>query len=132
MPVSMIPLSPPDNRMAELDALLRRMPQDAPKRQVAPKAPPAYLTRLAAELRARAVARAAHARECRARLIREKREAAATRRRESTAYARAVHQAKIRAEERAIIREALASGPVSDSTVALEDRFAAFRMLTGA
>jgi hypothetical protein len=30
MPVSILP-PPPDNRMAELDALLRGKPQDAPK-----------------------------------------------------------------------------------------------------
>ena len=131
MPVSMAPPAPPDNRMAELDALLRRKPQDAPKRKGVPRAAPAYLTGLAAELRARAVARAAHARECRARLIREKKAATAQARRESTVTARAALARERQAEERSIIREALANGPVSDATVPLENRFAAFRMLNG-
>ena len=74
MPVSMVPPPRYDNRMAELDALLRGKPPDAPRRQGAPKAPPPYLTALAAELRAKAVARAAHARECRARLRKERRQ----------------------------------------------------------
>jgi len=125
----MTPPPPPDNRMAELDALLRRKPQDAPRRQVAPKAPPAYLTGLAAELRARAVARAAHARECRARMRAERKETTRKNRQASATHAREVYLANIRAEKRAIIRAALANGPVSDSTVPLEKRFAAFRML---
>ena len=73
--------------------------------------------------------RAAHARECRARLIREKRETTARSRRETAAHARQVHQERNRRQERAVILEALANGPVSDSTVPLENRFAAFRML---
>ena len=127
MPVPMTPPVPPDNRMAELDALLRRKPQDAPKRQGVPRVAPAYLTGLAVELRARAVARAAHARECRARLRKE-------RNRTRTEKARSAHVAqagKPSAYERAQVREALANGPASDSTVALEKRFAAFRMLRG-
>ena len=72
MPVAMLPSAPPDNRMAELDALLRGKPQDAPKRKGVPRVAPAYLTGLAAELRAKAVARAERARECRARLMRKK------------------------------------------------------------
>ena len=114
-------MTPPpryDNRMAELDALLRRRPQDAPKRQGVPRVAPAYLTGLAVELRARAVARAAHARECRKRLRQQRAEASAKRgRRNSKAY------------ERAQVLEALENGPVSDSTAPLENRFAAFRML---
>jgi hypothetical protein len=39
MPVAMTPPAPPDNRMAELDALLRGKPQDAPKRKGVPRAP---------------------------------------------------------------------------------------------
>ena len=74
MPVSILPPPPPDNRMAELDALLRGKPQDAPKRKGVPRAAPAYLDALAVDLRLRAVARAAHARECRARLRKERRQ----------------------------------------------------------
>ena len=125
MPVRMVPPAPPDNRMAEVDALLRRRPQDATKRQVAPRAAPAYLTVLAAELRAKAVARAERARECRARLRKE-------RNRQRTEKARAAHVAqagKPSAYERAQVREALANGSESDSTVPLEKRFAVFRML---
>ena len=125
MPVRMVPPAPPDNRMAEVDALLRRRPQDATKRQVAPRAAPAYLTVLAAELRAKAVARAEHARESRARLRKE-------RGRTRTEKARAAHVAqagKPSAYERAQVREALANGSESDSTVPLEKRFAVFRML---
>jgi len=114
----MTPPAPPDNRMAELDALLRRKPQDAPKRQWVLRVAPPYLTSLAAELRAKAVARAAHARECRARMRQQRAEASAKRgRRNSKAY------------ERAQVREALANGMASDSTAPLEKRFAAFRML---
>ena len=120
MPVRMVPPAPPDNRMAEVDALLRRKPQDAPKRPGVPRVAPAYLTGLAVELRARAVARAAHARECRKRLRQQRAEASAKRgRRNSKAY------------ERSQVLEALENGPVSDSTAPLEKRFAAFRMLRG-
>ena len=127
MPVSMVPPPRYDNRMDELDALLRRMPQDAPRRQVVPRAAPPYLTGFAAELRAKAVARAEHARECRARLRKE-------RNRTRTEKARSAHIAqagKPSAYERTQIRAALANGPESDSTAPLEKRFAAFRMLRG-
>jgi hypothetical protein len=43
-----------------------------------------------------------------------------------------VQAGKLCAYERAQTRQALANGPDSDSTVPLENRFAAFRMLTGA
>ena len=74
MPVSIHQLPATDGRMAELDALLRGKPQDAPKRKGVPRAAPAYLDALAVDLRLRAVARAAHARECRARLRKERRQ----------------------------------------------------------
>ena len=74
MPVSMTPPPPPDNRMAELDALLAGKPVNRGRRQASTRRRPEYLIGLAAELRARAVARAAHARECRARLRKERRQ----------------------------------------------------------
>ena len=131
MPVRMTPPVPPDNRMAELDALLRRRPQDATKRQVAPRAAPAYLTVLAAELRAKAVARAAHARECRKRLIQQRAETTKQHRREAAANARKVNQERNARQECEMIHAALESLGQA-VTQPLENRFAAFRMLTGA
>ena len=129
MPVSMKPPVSPDGRMAELDALLRRKPQDAPPRKVAPRAAPAYLDALAVDLRWRAVARAAHARECRARLRAERKEATRKNRQDSAAHAREVQSARKKAYEHAQVREALANGTDSESTAPLENRFAAFRLL---
>ena len=108
MPVAMKPPAPPDNRMAELDALLRGKPQDAPKRQGVPRVPPAYLTSLAAELRARAVARAAHARECRARLSQQRKATTRKNRQASAAHAREVQSARKKEYEHAQVVEALA------------------------
>lgn len=111
MPVSILPPPPPDNRMAELDALLRRKPQAEPKRQGVPAGvPPAYLTSLAAELRARAVARAAHARECRAQLAQQRKATARTNRSDAAAHAREVQSARKKAYEHAQVVEALARG----------------------
>ena len=118
MPVSILPPPPPDNRMAELDALLRGKPQDAPKRQGVPRVPPAYLTSLAAELRARAVARAAHARECRARLRAERKETTRKNRKDSAEHAREVQSARRKEYEHAQVVEALARSRVSPATVA--------------
>ena len=108
MPVSILPPAKYDGRMAELDALLRGKPQDAPKRQGVPRVPPAYLTGLAAELRARAVARAAHARECRARLSQQRKASARTNRQEAAAHAREVQSARKKEYEHAQVVEALA------------------------
>ena len=108
MPVSMTPPPHYDTRMAELDALLRGTPQDAPKRKGVPRVAPAYLTGLAAELRARAVARAAHARECRARLAQQRKATARTNRQASAAHAREVQSARKKAYEHAQVVEALA------------------------
>ena len=108
MPVAMKPPAPPDNRMAELDALLRGKPQDAPKRKVAPRAVPAYLDALAVDLRLRAAARAAHARECRARLAQQRKATARTNRQASAAHAREVQCARRKAYEHAQVVEALA------------------------
>ena len=111
MPVAMKPPAPPDNRMAELDALLRGKPQDAPKRKGAPRVPPAYLTSLAAELRARAVARAARARECRMRIRQERKETALQHRREAAAHATEVRMERWNRQERELIRAALDFNP---------------------
>jgi hypothetical protein len=108
MPVSILPLRPTDNRMAELDALLRRKPQDAPKRKGVPRAVPAYLDALAVDLRWRAVASAAHARECRARRREERKETTRKNRQDSAAHAREVNCARKKAYEHAQVVEALA------------------------
>jgi hypothetical protein len=108
MPVAMTPPAPPDNRMAELDALLRGKPQDAPKRKGVPRAAQAYLDALAVDLRLRAVARAAHARECRARLTSERKETTRKNRQASAAHAREIQSARKKAYEHAQVVEALA------------------------
>jgi hypothetical protein len=107
MPVSILPPPPTDNRMAELDALLRRKPQDAPNRRRVPRAAPAYLDALAVDLRLRAVAKAAHARECRARLRAERKETTRKNRQDSAANAREVQSARKKAYEHAQVIEAL-------------------------
>jgi hypothetical protein len=94
--------------MAELDALLRGKPQDAPKRKGVPRAAPAYLDALAVDLRLRAVARAAHARECRARLTSERKETTRKNRQASAAHAREIQSARKKAYEHAQVVEALA------------------------
>ena len=108
MPVSIHQLPATDGRMAELDALLRGKPQDAPKRKGVPRAAPAYLDALAVDLRLRAVARAAHARECRARLAQQRKATARTNRQASAAHAREVQSARKKAYEHAQVVEALA------------------------
>ena len=118
MPVSIHQLPATDNRMAELDALLRGKPQDAPKRKGVLRAVPAYLTSLADELRAKAVARAAHARECRAQLRAERKETTRKNRQASAAHAREVQSARKKAYEHAQAVEALAWSGVTPPTVA--------------
>jgi hypothetical protein len=93
--------------MAELDALLRGKPQDAPKRKGVPRAAPAYLDALAVDLRLRAVARAAHARECRARLREERKETTRKNRQDSAAHAREVRSARKKEYEHAQVVKAL-------------------------
>ena len=74
------------------------------------------------------MARAAHARECRARLRKER----GGQRTEKARTAHIAQAGKPSAYERAQVREALANGTDSESTAPLENRFAAFRLLTGA
>jgi uncharacterized protein YlxW (UPF0749 family) len=96
--------------MAELDALLRGKPQDASKCKGVPRAAPAYLDALAVDLRLRAVARAAHARECRARLAQQRKATTRTNRQAAAAHAREVRSARKKEYEHAQVVEALSRG----------------------
>ena len=118
MPVSIHQLPATDGRMAELDALLHGKPRDAPKRKGVPRAAPAYLDALAVDLRLRAVARAAHARECRARLTSERKETPRKNRQDPAAHAREVNCARKKAYEHAQVIEALERSGVTPPTVA--------------
>ena len=112
MPVTMLPPPPPDNRLAELDAILAEGRPDARHGKSGgwPRVPKPF-EGTAEDLKARAQARAAHARECRMRIRQERKETALQHRREAAAHATEVRMERWNRQERELIRAALAFNP---------------------